>query len=125
MNVMPQISRRRVLAGAGGGVAAVLASACSAAPSGQPAASGGQKLSGTFEFWQPWPIEQPTHGGPIGWKQLMDGFNGMGDLKVNIISPAGASAIETPLQTAFAGGNPPDAWQASSPSYVKASRGCS
>jgi ABC-type glycerol-3-phosphate transport system substrate-binding protein len=73
---------------------------------------GGQKLQGTIEFWQPWPIEQPTHGGPIGWKQLMDNYNMKGGPKINMISPAGAAAIETPLQTAFAAGSAPDGWQA-------------
>ncbi|MDQ3699547.1 MAG: extracellular solute-binding protein [Chloroflexota bacterium] len=109
MNGTPQISRRRVLAGAGGGVAAVFASACGAAPAGAPAASGGQKLTGTFELWQPWPIEQPTHGGPIGWKQLMDGYNAKEGPKVQITTPAGN--LETAVQTAFAGGNAPDCWQ--------------
>jgi ABC-type glycerol-3-phosphate transport system substrate-binding protein len=110
---MTPVTRRALFAGAGGGVAAALA-ACSPSSGGTGGqGTGGTKLTGTFEFWQPWPIEQPTHGGPIGWKQLMDGFNGLEGPKVTIVSPAGAAAIETPLQTAFAGGNPPDGWQAS------------
>ncbi|HEX2185984.1 MAG TPA: extracellular solute-binding protein [Chloroflexota bacterium] len=107
---MNRTARRAVLRGATGlaGIVAPLAMACRAAPSGQPAA-GSSQLSGTFELWQPWPIEQPTHGGPIGWKQLMDGYNAKGTPKVNIQTPSGD--FNTVIQTAFAGGTPPDAWQ--------------
>ena len=96
------------------GAGALAACGVTGGPSGAGggATSGGQKLTGTFEFWQPWPIEQPTHGGPIGWKQLSEAYNKMEGPRVTILSPAGAAAIETPLQAAFAGGNPPDGWQA-------------
>ncbi|MBI3969889.1 MAG: extracellular solute-binding protein [Chloroflexi bacterium] len=112
-NTMNRISRRSLIAGATSAAGVVLAAACGAgpgpsSPAGQPA--GGQKLTGTFELWQPWPIEQPTHGGPIGWKQLMDGYNSKGGPKVNITTPAGN--FNTGVQTAFAAGDPPDAWQA-------------
>ncbi|HEX2516223.1 MAG TPA: extracellular solute-binding protein [Chloroflexota bacterium] len=107
------ISRRRALAGGGGGVGALLASACAAGPAGQSGggSGSGSKLTGSFEFWQPWPIEQPTHGGPIGWKQLMDGFNAREGPRAQISTPSGT--LETAVQTAFAGGSPPDGWQAS------------
>src|SRR5689334_1509850 len=109
-----QLSRRRVLAAGAGGAGTVLAAAC--APSGsQTGGAGvgaGTGKTGAFEFWQPWPIEQPTHGGPIGWKQLAENFNARGGPTINVVSPAGNAAIETPLQTAFAGGTPPDGWQA-------------
>lgn len=98
-----------MLAGAGGGLAAVLAGACGPTPAGQPTSGGGQQLTGTFELWQPWPIEQPTHGGPRGWKQLMDGYNAKEGPKVQITTPSGN--LETAVQTAFAGGSPPDCWQ--------------
>lgn len=42
-----------------------------------------------FEFWQPWPIDQPTHGGPIGWKQLSEAFNATTTNKVHVSTPAG------------------------------------
>ena len=95
------------------GAGALAACGVGGAPSGAGQSAGGQKLTGSFEFWQPWPIEQPTHGGPIGWKQLSENYNMKGGAQVKMISPAGNAAIETPLQTAFAGGNPPDGWQAS------------
>ena len=110
---MSGVTRRTVLSGVvSGGAGALAACGVGGAPSGGGQAQGGQKLTGTFEFWQPWPVEQPTHGGPIGWKQLMDNYNMKGGAKVNMVSPAGAAAIETPLQTAFAAGSPPDGWQA-------------
>src|SRR5215207_3560219 len=99
---MNQATRRTVLSGTLGlGASALAACGVGGAPSGAGQAPGGQKLTGTFEFWQPWPIEQPTHGGPIGWKQLMDNYNARGGPRLNIVSPAGAAAIEVPLQTAF------------------------
>lgn len=109
---MNRTSRRTVLVGAVHGVAAVVASACGAAQSTQPA-GGTQKLTGSFELWQPWPIEQPTHGGPIGWKQLMDGFNALGGAKCDIQTPAVGQGenFQLKVQAAFAGGTPPDAWQ--------------
>ena len=106
---------RRTFASVGAAAASVgVLAACGAggAPSGAGQAASGQKLSGSVEFWQPWPIEQPTHGGPIGWKQLSENYNMKGGAQVKMISPAGNAAIETPLQAAFAGGNPPDGWQA-------------
>ena len=110
---MNGITRRTVVSGLlGAGAGALAACGVGGASSGAGQAPGGQKLQGTIEFWQPWPIEQPTHGGPIGWKQLMDNYNMKGGPKINMISPAGAAAIETPLQTAFAAGSPPDGWQA-------------
>jgi ABC-type glycerol-3-phosphate transport system substrate-binding protein len=110
-----KVSRRSVVGTAGSGLGAGILAACgvgTSAPRTEPGGGASGRLSGTFEFWQPWPIEQPTHGGPIGWKQLSENYNAKGGPRVNIISPAGAAAIETPLQTAFAGGNPPDGWQA-------------
>ena len=110
---MNRVTRRSFGAGAvAAGAAALAACGVGAGGSGAGQAAGGQKLQGTFEFWQPWPIEQPTHGGPIGWKQLMDNYNARGGPKIIIVSPAGNAAIETPLQTAFAADSAPDGWQA-------------
>lgn len=105
------ITRRRMLTLAAGAAAPLALAAC-----GQrgPAPTTG-KVEGSFEFWQPWPIEQPTHGGPIGWRQLMDGFNERytGRIKVIILTPGGEGGFETKVQTAFAAGTPPDGWQVS------------
>ena len=110
---MDRTSRRTVIAGAASSAGAFALAACGAGQgTPQPAQqAGGGKLTGTFELWQPWPIEQPTHGGPIGWRQLMDGFNARGDPKVTIQTPAGTESFETKVQTAFAAGSAPDAWQ--------------
>jgi multiple sugar transport system substrate-binding protein len=107
------VSRRAFVGGAGSAAGAALLAACGAGgtQTGGAGQAGGTKLTGTFEFWQPWPIEQPTHGGPIGWKQLSEAYNKLEGPRITVISPAGNAAIETPLQTAFAGGNPPDGWQ--------------
>ena len=112
---MKGISRRSFVASGAAvvGTGALAACGVGGAPSGAGQSAGGQKLTGTVEFWQPWPIEQPTHGGPIGWKQLSENYNMKGGPQVKMISPAGNAAIETPLQTAFAAGSPPDGWQAS------------
>ena len=109
-----RVSRRGVLWAGPGGAGAALAAACapSGSQTGGAGAGAGSGKTGAFEFWQPWPIEQPTHGGPIGWKQLAEHFNAKGGPTINVVSPAGNAAIETPLQTAFAGGSPPDGWQA-------------
>ena len=93
-----QVSRRGMLRAGLGGAGALVVAAC-APGGGQTGGAGGAGAgagagkTGTFEFWQPWPIEQPTHGGPIGWKQLSDDFNAKGGPTVNVISPAGAAAI--------------------------------
>jgi ABC-type glycerol-3-phosphate transport system substrate-binding protein len=105
---MNGVSRRHVMRLGAAGIGAALA-ACAPGQGTRPGAQTGTKLSGTFEFWQPWPIEQPTHGGPIGWKQLMDAFNSKSDVKVTILTPAGN--LEQAVQTAFAAGTPPDGWQ--------------
>ncbi|HEV2121510.1 MAG TPA: extracellular solute-binding protein [Chloroflexota bacterium] len=107
------ISRRSLAKTAASGLGLALLAACGASEATPRADTGGaqattKKLSGSFEFWQPWPIEQPTHGGPIGWKQLMDGFN-KGDVKANIVTPSGN--LNEAVQTAFAAGNAPDGWQ--------------
>lgn len=91
-----RITRRRLLPSAVAGAGGLGLAACGAGstgtgagttPSGQTGA--GQKLSGAFEFWQPWPIEQPTHGGPIGWKQLSENYNLRGGPKVAVVTPSG------------------------------------
>ncbi len=107
-------TRRRMISSLCG-MAGTIALACGTGPAATPAGTGqagGQKLTGSFELWQPWPIEQPTHGGPIGWKQLMDGYNSKGSVRVNISTPAGQESFETKVQAAFAAGAPPDAFQA-------------
>ncbi|CAA9216958.1 MAG: hypothetical protein AVDCRST_MAG77-512 [uncultured Chloroflexi bacterium] len=113
--VMTAFTRRTVVGAGGASVAALALAACGASTGGstvgQGQQAGGSKLAGTMEFWQPWPVEQPTHGGPIGWKQLSENYNAKGGARITMVSPAGNAAIETPLQTAFAGGNPPDGWQ--------------
>jgi ABC-type glycerol-3-phosphate transport system substrate-binding protein len=108
-----EVSRRVLLAGGASVTGVMLLAACGAGSGPTPEAAGGQKLAGGFDLWQPWPIEQPTHGGPIGWKQLMDGFNAKGGPKVNISTPAvgPGETFELKLQAAFAAGAPPDAFQ--------------
>ena len=111
-------TRRSLFTAAAGGIgltgALALASCGTAATSTGEPASGGQKVTGSFDLWQPWPIEQPTHGGPIGWKQLMDGYNAKGGAKVDISTPAVGPGedFNVKLQAAFAAGAPPDAFQA-------------
>src|SRR5438093_5704298 len=115
MNQGSALSRRALLAGGASVTGVTLLAACGAGGAVAPAAGGSQKLSGSFDLWQPWPIEQPTHGGPIGWKQLMDGYNGKSTSKVNISTPAvgPGESFELKVQAAFAAGAPPDAFQAS------------
>ena len=109
MNQGSRLSRRALFAGGASAVGVTFLAACGAGgPTGAPATTG-QTLSGSFEFWQPWPIEQPTHGGPRGWKQLMDAYNAKGGPQANIMTPSGN--LNEAVQTAFAGGNPPDGWQ--------------
>src|SRR5688500_750270 len=83
-------TRRRLFALGSLGAGAAWLSACGAAagPSGAGQSAGGQKLTGTFESWQPWPIEQPTHGGPIGWKQLSENYNLRAGPTVKVLTPA-------------------------------------
>jgi len=110
MNRTQRTTRRAFVAGATSGAAVALA-ACGIGGGSQTSQPASSKLSGSFEFWQPWPIEQPTHGGPIGWKQLMDNYNLKGGPKMDILTPGGTGAFDTKVQAAFAGGSPPDGWQ--------------
>ncbi len=97
-------------AGAAAGAAALAACGATGGTSGGGGQqAGGAKLTGTFEFWQPWPIEQPTHGGPIGWKQLSENYNKKEGPRVNISTPGGN--LNEKVQAAFAAGDPPDGWQ--------------
>ncbi len=108
------LTRRVLLAGAlTGPVAAVAACRGERAPAGPE--QSGARLSGTFELWQPWPIDQPTHGGPVGWKQLMDAYNAKGGPKVDIVTPPGQEGFGAKLLSAFAAGTPPDCYQVDGP----------
>jgi ABC-type glycerol-3-phosphate transport system substrate-binding protein len=95
-------------------VAAATACRAGQGPAGSPQPTQG-KLTGTFELWQPWPIDQPTHGGPVGWKQLMDAYNAKGGPKVDIVTPPGPEGFNAKLLSAFAAGTPPDCYQVDGP----------
>jgi len=108
-------SRRHIVQGLAMLAAPTVAISCatgtSPAPATTPAVavSPSRPLNG-FEFWQPWPIEQPTHGGPIGWKQLSEAFNSTTTNKVQVSTPAGDYIAA--VQAAISAGTPPDGWQA-------------
>lgn len=108
-------SRRHALQGFAMSVAPTVAVACAtgnpAAPATTaPAPGAATKPVNGFEFWQPWPIDQPTHGGPIGWKQLSEAFNSTTTNKVQISTPSGDFIAA--VQAAISAGTPPDGWQA-------------
>ena len=111
---MKQTTRRSFVAASAAGAGALALAACgtgsgTSGSSGSGQQAGGQKLTGRFEFWQPWPIEQPTHGGPIGWKQLMENYNLRGGPQLGIVTPTGN--FDQVVQTAFASDSAPDGWQ--------------
>ncbi len=67
------------------------------------------------EHWEPWPIDQPTHGGPVGYKHLQDAFNQAkpGGYTVQTITPPSPTngTFATALKTAIASGSSPDTFQ--------------
>jgi ABC-type glycerol-3-phosphate transport system substrate-binding protein len=122
-------SRRQIVRDLAILVAPTVATACTTgnpdAPAPTPGGAGAvpKSLNG-FEFWQPWPIDQPTHGGPIGWKQLSEAFNATTTNKVQVTTPAGDYIAA--VQASISAGTPPDGWQADQQwMVVYASKGAS
>ena len=108
-------SRRHIVQGLAMLVAPTVAVACATGTPTAPTTTKAVAIAPSrpvngFEFWQPWPIDQPTHGGPIGWKQLSEAFNSTTTNKVQVSTPAGDYIAA--VQAAISAGTPPDGWQA-------------
>ena len=94
--------------------AAAAAPASTASAAQTAAAAGSAPVTGpkAVLHYEPWPIAQATHGGPVGYKHLMDDFNAAkpGGYTVSVVTPPGKNFYEA-LQVAVAGGSSPDTFQ--------------